>query len=116
MRKETCQILSLNGNTLPQAENIKYLVSEPKTKMNKTLNQLISPKFQLTIENKVLMYKAIWSYDVQLWDFARILNIEILQKQNSHPKASIFCRARGSLNLNFRFTYFSKILIVNFVN
>jgi len=45
---------------------------------------MLSRRSQLTIENKLLLYKAmlkpIWTYGVQLWGTAANSNIEIIQR------------------------------------
>ena len=45
---------------------------------------LIGKKFKLTIENKLLLYKAIikpiWSYGIQLWGCAKPSNTQIIQR------------------------------------
>jgi len=50
---------------------------------------LLGSKSQLSIENKLLLYKAIlkpiWTYGVQLWGTASNSNIEIIQRfQNKY--------------------------------
>ncbi|KMQ90709.1 hypothetical protein RF55_9503 [Lasius niger] len=48
---------------------------------------LIGRKSQLSIENKLLLYKTIikpvWTYGIQLWGTASISNINILQRFQS---------------------------------
>jgi len=45
---------------------------------------LLGSKSQLSIENKLLLYKAIlkpiWTYGIQLWGIAANSNMEIIQR------------------------------------
>jgi len=51
------------------------------------INWLIGKKFNLPIENKLLIYKAevkrIWSYGIELWVCASKSNIVIMQRSKS---------------------------------
>ena len=53
----------------------------------------MGPKSQLSLENKVLIYKTIlkpvWTYGIQLWGTASNSNIEILQRYQSNTLRSI---------------------------
>ena len=48
------------------------------------MNWLIRRKSKLTIENKLLLYKAnikpIWPYGIQLWGCAKPSNKQIIQR------------------------------------
>jgi len=48
---------------------------------------LLGSKSQLSTENKLLLYKAIWNYGVQVW--ASNSNIEILQKFQKDTSESL---------------------------
>lgn len=54
---------------------------------------LLGPKSQLSLENKILLYKTIlkpiWTYGIQLWGTASNSNIEILQRFQSKTLRSI---------------------------
>ena len=54
---------------------------------NKELNWLIGRKSKLSMENKILIYKAtiksIWTYGIELWGCASKSNIAIIQRQQS---------------------------------
>jgi len=86
-RRETCPLVTLNGLEILQAEDAKYLGPHLDRKLNwrkhiftkrKQLGiqlgktyWLLGSKSQLSIENKLLLYKAIlkpiWTCGVQLW-------------------------------------------------
>lgn len=100
MRKGTCPPVKINGCQLPQSEDAKYLgmhldrrltwrkhIFTKRKQLGLKLNQMywiIGRSSQLSIENKVLIYKAIlkpiWTYGVQLWGSAAESNLEILQR------------------------------------
>jgi len=50
---------------------------------------IIGRKSQLSVENKLLLYKAIlkptWTYGIQLWGTASTSNIEILERFQAKP-------------------------------
>jgi len=86
-----------------QPDDVKYLgihldrkltcrkhISTKRKQMNLKLRKLywiISRKSQLSLENKLLVYKAvlkpIWTHGVQLWGSASNSNIEILERFQS---------------------------------
>lgn len=101
--RRDCPCLTLNNSTIPQSQTVKYLglhidrrliwknhikakKEHLKIKTNK-LYWLIGSKSQLSIQNKILIYKAIlkpvWTYGIQLWGTASNSNIEILQRYQS---------------------------------
>jgi hypothetical protein len=53
----------------------------------KQLNWLLGRKSNLAIENKLLIYKTIiipiWTYGLELWDYASKSNISIIQRSQS---------------------------------
>lgn len=99
-RKETCPPIFLNNHQLPQAENAKYLgiyldrrltwrkhIFTKRKQLGLKLRQLywiIGRKSQLSLDNKLLLYKTIlkpiWTYGIQLWGTASSSNLEILQR------------------------------------
>lgn len=103
MRQETCPPVKLNNQTLPQAENAKYLGMHLDRRLTwknhiwmkrKQLNLkvtkmywLLGRRSNLSTENKLLIYKTIlkpvWTYGIQLWGTASNSNIEILQRFQS---------------------------------
>jgi len=106
--RKTCPPIILNSLKIPQAEDAKYLGLHLDCRLNwkKHINTkrkqlgiqlskmywLLGSKSQLSIENKLLLYKAIlksiWIYDVQLWGTASNSNIEIIQRfQNKYLNA-----------------------------
>lgn len=94
-RKETCPPVTLNDRKIPQADEVKYLGLYLDRKLNwrkhiftkrkqlglqlSKMYWLLGRKSQLTVDNKLLLYKAIlkpiWTYGIQLWDTAFNSNI-----------------------------------------
>ena len=85
---------------IPQTEVVKYLglqfdcrlnwkehIARKKNRLKNERNQLVDRKFHLTIENKLLIYKAIikpiWSYGIELLGCASKSNIGIMQRFQS---------------------------------
>lgn len=107
-RQDSPDIL-LNNATIPKQQTVKYLglridrrltwESHIKAKKQhlkiktKKLFWLLGPQSQLSLRNKLLIYKAIlkpvWTYGVQLWGTAANSNIEILQRYQSITLRSI---------------------------
>jgi hypothetical protein len=74
-RKDNCPAIHINQTALPQVESVKYLVLHFDSKLNwkvhitkkrkqthlkaKEINWLIRIKSNLSIENKLLAYKAV---------------------------------------------------------
>jgi hypothetical protein len=58
------------------------------------MNWLVGRKSKLTIENKLLLYKAImkpiWSYGIQLWGCAKPSNAQIIQRLQSKTLRIVF--------------------------
>ena len=83
----------------PSAESVKYLGlhldSRPGTswkthilmKRNQLSIRLHDKNSKMSLENKILIYKAIlkpvWTYGVQLWGVAAQSNIDIIQRVQS---------------------------------
>lgn len=109
LRRSTCPPVTLNNNYLPQADDAKYLGMHLDRRLTWRkhiwtkrkqlgiklikLNWLIGRKSQLSIDNKLLLYKSIlkpiWTYGIQLWGSASSSNIEILQRFQSKTLRSI---------------------------
>lgn len=101
-RRGSCPPVSLNNQQLPQ-DDAKYLglhldrrltwkkhIFTKRKQLGLILTKpywIIGRKSQLSLENKLLMYKMIlkpvWSYGIQLWDTASNTNIEILERFQS---------------------------------
>lgn len=99
-KKETCPPVTLNNRLIPQENSAKYLgihldrrltwkthIWNKRKQLAYKLSKLywlIGRKSQLTLENKILIYKTVlkpvWSYGVQLWGTASVSNIEILER------------------------------------
>ena len=97
--KLTCPPVKLNNEKLPQADEVKYLGihqdrcltwrKHTTTKWKQldlklwNLYWITGRKSQLSLENKLLVYKVIlkpvWTYGVQLWGTASNSNLEILE-------------------------------------
>ncbi|CAG5024961.1 unnamed protein product [Parnassius apollo] len=96
----SCPPVTLNNIVVPQADNVRYLglyldkrltwqklIFSKRKQLGiqtRKLYWLIRRKSQLSLENKILLYKAIlkliWTYGIQLWCTASHSNIEILQR------------------------------------
>ena len=102
-RKDTCPMVKLNGTTLPQDVSARYLGLHLDRRLtwqkhvaikNKQLRLkfynmywLLGRKSQLSLENKVILYKCIlkpvWTYGIELWGTTSKSNIEILERFQS---------------------------------
>lgn len=108
-RPGNCPPVTLYTKELPVVDHVKYLgmhldrrltwkmhiktkCQELKLKTSK-MYWLLGPKSQLSLENKLLLYKVIlkpvWTYGIQLWGTASNSNIEILQRYQSKTLRSI---------------------------
>jgi len=72
-------------------------ITAKKTQINlklRQMNWLIRRKSKLTIENKLLLYKAIikpiWSYGIQLWGCVKPSNTQIIQRIQSKTLRIVF--------------------------
>lgn len=99
-RRETCPPVTLNNEPIPQANDAKYLgihldrrltwkkhIFTKRKQLGLKFSQmywLMGRRSQMSIENKVLLYKTIikpiWTYGIQLWGSAAESNLEILQR------------------------------------
>ena len=102
-RKETFPPVHLNNHHLPQAEDAKYLgmhldrrltwrkhIYTKRKQLGLKLTKLywlIGRNSQLTLDNKLLVYKTIlkpiWTYGIQLWGTSSNSNIDILERYQS---------------------------------
>lgn len=93
----------MNGSLIPAKNSVKYLgihldrrltwkehIKAKKEQLNiksRKMYWLLGHKPELSLENKILLYKAIlkpvWTYGCQLWGTASNSNIEILQRYQS---------------------------------
>lgn len=100
LRRGSCPPVTLNNIDVPQADHVKYLGLHLDKRLTwqkhiftkrkqlgiqtRKLYSLIGRKSQLSLENKILLYKAIlepiWTYGIQLWGTASHSNIEIIQR------------------------------------
>jgi hypothetical protein len=98
-RKETCPVVYINNEPLPQPEDVKYLgihldkrltwhkhIFTKRKHLGITLTKLywiLRHKSKLNLSNKLLIYKVaikpIWTYGIQLWGAASTSNSEILE-------------------------------------
>jgi hypothetical protein len=103
LKKNKCPPVQLNNKQLTQPEEIKYLgihldrkhtwrkhLFTKRKQLDLKLRKLywiIGRKSQSSLENKLLVYKAImkpiWTYGVQLWGSASNSNIETLERFKS---------------------------------
>ena len=109
LRKGFCPPVSINQTIIPQTESVKYHELHFDCRLNwkehitkkskqtdlkvKEVNWLIWKKSHLSIENKLLVYKAIikpiWSYGIELWGCASKSNIVIMQRSQSKVLTAI---------------------------
>ncbi|PNF37467.1 hypothetical protein B7P43_G15364 [Cryptotermes secundus] len=103
LRREHCPQVGLNNNNISQSSSVKYLgiymdsrltwkdhVIKKRKQIDlktKELNWLIGRRSNLSIENKVLLYKTIikpiWAYGIELWGCASKSHISIIQRSQS---------------------------------
>lgn len=103
LRKEECPAVVLNSVIIPKSNCVKYLglnmdrrltwkqhITLKRKQLNiktKKMYWLLGPKSQLSLENKVILYKSIlkpiWTYGIELWGTASNSNVEILQRYQS---------------------------------
>lgn len=102
-RRVICTQVRINGATIPQKTEVKYLGLHLDQKLNwsahikakrkqidikaKQMNWLIGRRSQLSLSNKILLYKIIlkpiWTYGIQLWGCAKASHTKILQRCQS---------------------------------
>lgn len=103
MKRGTCPPVVFNNQPVPQTDFVKYLgmhldrrltwkkhIQTKRKQLGLKLTQmywLIGHNSALSINNKLLLYKAIlkpiWTYGIQLWGTASNSNIEIIQRFQS---------------------------------
>ncbi|VVC44240.1 Hypothetical protein CINCED_3A002599 [Cinara cedri] len=99
-RREKNRAYRLNQTLIPQKDSAKYLGMHLNSRLNwkhhvrqkkiqikekmRKLYWLVGPHFELTIENKRILYvaiiKPIWTYGIQLWGCTSKSNIDIIQR------------------------------------
>ena len=102
LRKDNCPAISTNQTVLPQVESVKYLGLHFDRRLNwkvhitkkrkqtdlkaKEINWLIGKKSNLSIENEILVYKAvikpIWTYGIELWDVSASPTQQLCREHN----------------------------------
>ncbi|KAL7295768.1 hypothetical protein TKK_0010819 [Trichogramma kaykai] len=100
LRRETCPQVFLYGSPIPVSDQVKYLGLHLDRRLTwrahiwskrkqlglklRSLYWLIGRNSALSLENKVLIYKAIlkpiWTYGCQLWGRAASSNIQIIER------------------------------------
>jgi DNA polymerase III sliding clamp (beta) subunit (PCNA family) len=132
--KGHCPVVNINQTIIPQTEAVKYLGLPFDCRLNwkehiarkrkqidlktKEINWLIGKKSHLSIENKLLIYKAvikpIWSYRIELWGCASNSNIVIIQSSQSkilRAVANAPCYVTNhALHTDFNFPYVSDVI------
>ena len=103
LKMSVCPSVQLNNKHLAQLDDVKYSGIHLDRKLTwrkhittkgkqldlklRKLCWIIGRKSQLSLENKLLVYKAIlkpiWTYGVQLWGSASNSNIDILERFQS---------------------------------
>lgn len=109
LRRAMCPPVKLNDEEIPQKDCVKYLGMHLDRRLTwkahiwakrkqlglkfRSLYWLLNSKSQLSLENKLLIYKVIlkpiWTYGIQLWGSACTSNIEILQRFQSKTLRTI---------------------------
>ena len=103
LNKSTCPPVTLNNVSMAQSDSAKYLGIHLDRRLTwqqhiftkrkqlglklTSLNHLIGKDSQMSIDNKILIYKAIvkpiWTYGIQLWGTAAKSNIAIMERFQS---------------------------------
>jgi hypothetical protein len=98
-----CPPVMLNDEPIPLKKEVKYLglhldwrltwkahIKAKKRQLNiktKQINWLIGRKSQLSLDNKIIIYKVIlkpiWTYGIELWGCAKPSNTKLLQTYQS---------------------------------
>ena len=134
LRKDHCPAVSINQTFIQQVESVKYLGLHFDRRLNwkqhiakkrkqtdlktKEINWLIGKKFNLFIENKLLIYKAvikpIWTYGIELWGCASKSNIVIMQRSQSKILRAIANAPQyvtyHTLHTDFNISYVSNVI------
>ena len=116
LKMSVCPSVQLNNKHLAQLDDVKYSGIHLDRKLTwrkhittkgklldlklRKLCWIIGRKSQLSLENKLLVYKAIlkpiWTYGVQLWGSASNSNIDILERfQSKALRITAVCAKYG---------------------
>jgi hypothetical protein len=98
-RRKMCPPVHINDAQIPQENHVKYLglhldrhltwhthFSVKHKQLGLSLTKmywLLGRKSKLSTNNKLLIYKPIWTYGIQLWGTTSNSNIEILESFQS---------------------------------
>uniref|UniRef100_A0A2A4IUM2 Reverse transcriptase domain-containing protein n=1 Tax=Heliothis virescens TaxID=7102 RepID=A0A2A4IUM2_HELVI len=130
LRRQTCPPITLHNETIPQADDAKYLgmhldrrltwqkhIWTKRKQLDTKVRQLywlIGPKSQLSSLSKMTIYKTvlkpIWTYGIQLWGTASNSNIDILERFQSKTLRTMF-----NIPYNIRNKYIHMDLNINTV-
>ena len=103
LKRSSCPLVQLNSSHLAQPNDVKYLGIHLDRRLTwrkyittkgkhldlqlRKLYWILGRKLQLSLENKLLVHKAIlkpiWTYGVQLWGTEYNYNIDILERFQS---------------------------------
>jgi hypothetical protein len=98
-RRTICPQVSINNSPIPIKQEVKYLGLHLDKKLTwqthikakrrqlefkvRNMNWLINKKSQLSLENKITIYKAtikpVWTYEIELWGCSKPSNTRIIQ-------------------------------------
>jgi len=132
--KDNCPAISINQTVLPQVETVKYLGLHFDCKQNwkehiakkrkqidlkaKEINWLMGRNSNLSLENKLLVYKAvikpIWTYAIELWGCASKSSVAIIQRSQSKILRTTANAPRfvsnHTLHTDLNISYVSKVI------
>lgn len=103
LRRKDCPAITIYQEDIPKSETVKYLGMTMDRRLtwkqhikakhyhlkikSKKLFWLLGPKSQLSLNNKLRIYKAIlkpvWTYGIQIWGTASKSNIDIFERFQS---------------------------------
>ena len=103
LRRNSCPPVYFNSIPLPLSDTVRYLgfildkrlTWNPHTRLKRQqlnrrygqLYRLLNRKSQLSVDNKLLIYKTIlkpiWTYGIELWGTAKLSNIKRIQSFQS---------------------------------
>jgi hypothetical protein len=133
-RRTSCPQVKINNSIIPTKTEVEYLGLHLDQKLTwkthirmkrqqlglkvRQMNWLIGNRSQLSLENKVLLYKAIlkpiWTYDIELWGCAKPSNTKILQSFQSKPLRNVtgapWCISNKTLHEDLNIPFITDVI------